>query len=457
MRFRIPSRYRLAPAPQRPSPSSGCVRRPPGTTPGRCTAPGAGFAPVLALLCALATSCASTIPGRIGAGLPADVAEYFAGLGIARYPSTRPLLFHTGQAWMERATTLVDGARDHILVSTFLLAAHPVHAPLVDALVRAAARGVRVHVLYDSSSYYTYTPEKTSYFVSGAASFAGTAVRTAEYNPISGEKLFALPFLLHRDHRKFWIVDGERIATGGINLNYYSLLPDHQGGNTDTFAEIGSPGAIRAMIDSFCETWNDNSVDSIDPASFPVRGSPDEVPVWVLDQTLRSGPRMDDFFDAFFLYARREIWMIQAYSFTTKAMVDKIRAATKRGVRVNLVLSDNSFRTVYDGAARYCMLDFLDAGAVVHVFDSPEKSFLHYKLMLADDRLAGFGSANFNLRSLYLAGELSFVFDDPLTGAEVRRNIDSLLAHTRIVGRDEAAGYRTLRNFIDYVSMLYGG
>jgi len=115
-------------------------------------------------------------------------------------------------------------------------------------------------------------PDKKSYLPVALSYFRGTAVHVAEYNPISGAKLFALPSLLDRDHRKFWIVDGKYLATGGMNLNYYSLAPSGECSNIDTFAEIEGEEPIQLMVDSFCETWNPVFAEAF-PEAFDIKAN----------------------------------------------------------------------------------------------------------------------------------------------------------------------------------------
>ncbi|TXT42046.1 MAG: phospholipase D/transphosphatidylase [Spirochaetes bacterium] len=267
----------------------------------------------------------------------------------------------------------VSQAQDYILISTFLANSHPVNEEIFAALEHKAHQGVRVYLIFDSSSYYTYMPDKKTFRPTPLAAFPKGLVNTAEYNPIQGTKLFALGSLLDRDHRKFWIVDGKRLALGGMNLNYYSLSPQGEMHNIDAFAELSGRDVLKPMVESFCRTWNDNSPDRIDPLDFSTKDTEDPAPeegLWLFDHRPGSPSSMDTLFDSFFTLARKEIWMVQAYAFPTAALIAKVRTATSRGVKVNLILSTNSFRTVYEDAANYRAVELIDAGALIFVFDA---------------------------------------------------------------------------------------
>ena len=415
----------------------------------------------LALALALAlSSCASANAAGVDAAQPSlveDAGRYFTDHGIPKLPSTAPKLYFSSEAWSTRALELVKGAKDYIIISSFLVNQHKVSSAILDALAEKAREGVRVYLIFDSSAYFTYMPDMKSFLPTALARFAGTSVHVTEYNPISGAKLFALPSLLDRDHRKFWIVDGIYLAEGGMNLNYYSLAPSGEYSNIDSFAEIEGNAPLALMVKSFCETWNRYSPETIFSEDFNVPERKTDSSIWLVDQVPGEGSKVDALFDAFFLCAEKELWMLQAYTFTTPGLVRKIAAATKRGVKVHLVLSANSFRAAYDEASKYCVLNLLEAGASVYMFYAPDNSFLHYKLMLADGRLAAFGSPNFNFRSQYLSRELAIVSADPAVGALALDNLRGLLEHAKPITMEEARSYRGAKYFASYLGMLFGG
>lgn len=388
--------------------------------------------------------------------------QFLAAKNIPSYESCLPRFYFSGEAWNKRALELVASAKHYILIDSFLVNAHPVNQEIIDALREKAESGVGVYIIFDSSSYFTYMPDFVSYLPTPVKFFKGTRVNVAEYNPINGTKLFALPQLLNRDHRKFWIIDGHTVALGGMNLNYYSMKESSKLGNIDTFVEIQSPIAISQLIQSFVETWNLCSPISLNAKYFTRdKGSETdysaETRLWLFDQDLHGRSEVNALFDSFFNSAQREIWMIQGYTFATPELLSKIKNATSRGVAVNILLSTNSFREVYELASNYCILDLIRAGANVFIFDDPGKAFLHYKLLLADRSIAAFGSPNFNFRSQYLSREIAILFNDERVGRKAFENLETLLINSRPVYQDEAEKYRGFKYFLAYMEMLLGG
>ncbi len=403
-------------------------------------------------------------PAAQGGSLAEDFRAYYARAGILPRDAYSLRPYFTTEEWGRRAVEFLGQAEDYILISSFLINSHPVNEEIFATLEKKARKGVRVYIMFDSSTYYTYMPDKKTFRPAPLAAFPEGLVNIAEYNPIQGTKLFALGSLLDRDHRKFWIVDGRRLAFGGMNLNYYSLAPQGEMHNIDAFVELEGEEVLRPMVESFCRTWNDNSPDRVVLEDFDIpagnKGSPVEGAaegVWLFDHEPGRPSSMNVLFDSFFDLAREEIWMVQAYAFPTAELIAKIRRAAGRGVEVNLVLSTNSFRTVYEDAANYRAAELMDAGAKIYVFDAPDKSFLHYKLILADGAIAAFGSPNYNFRTQYLSRELALVSANPEVGRAAAENLKTLLTHARPMSREEALGHRTFKNFLGWLSMIIGG
>jgi len=409
----------------------------------------------------LLSSCASTIRAYEHQDEPYVPAAFLQQNNIPRFDSTVPVLYFSSSAWMPRALTLIESARESILITIFLGNYCDYTAPIYEALIKKAQAGVKVHIIIDSSSYEQYDYAQKNLMPMAIKRLKNSGVHVAEYNPISGERIFMLPGLLDREHRKFWIVDGFRVAMGGMNINYLSFAPYDKDGQIDTFLEVESIGAARYLTDSFCETWNANSPTRISPADFasaaPEAEPRREVPVWIADQGLKDRGVVDKMFDLFFTCAQKELWVVQGLAYTTGPLIEKIRHATSRGVSVNILASENSDRMGNEIAAKYCFLDMIDAGASVYMYNSPERGFLHYKLMMADRSLTAFGGVNFNFRSQHLSRELAFIYDDDEIGAIAYENLEALLKNSRKIERAEALTYRSLSNSLLHAILLLGG
>ena len=387
-----------------------------------------------------------------------DPITYLTERGLPAYSSSDPVFFNTGQEWNTHALKRIAEAKEYILISLFLGNIHEASYEVWDALGAKVQEGVAVYVLLDSSSYFQLTPH-TNYVVPAAFNYArDVGLKVAEYNSMSVSQAAFLPLLLDRDHRKFWIFDGEYLAVGGINLNEASLMIPPETGNIDSMVEIQSPGAIEAMIDSFVNTWQRYSAQGIDHSSFSVPPVEElSKTVYLSDHYIRERNSVTDLFDALILGAKDEVWMIQGYSFLTKALINRIKSATQRGVKVNVVLSENAVKVHYEKAAFFGMADLIDAGATVYLFDGPYHAFLHLKMIVTDTRYSLFGSTNYNLRSQVLSREISFLFDDEAIASKAMEHVRFIIDHSRIVEYDEALTHRKFDNrFFNFMMQFIG-
>src|SRR5690606_28876438 len=105
------------------------------------------------------------------------------------------------------------------------------------------------------------------------------------------------------------------------------------------------------------------------------------------------------------------VWIVTPYFIPDEALTLILQTAALRGVDVKILvpnLSDNDRRFVGLAARSYYDV-LLSAGCEVHEY-SP--GMLHSKYIVIDETVAMIGSANFDVRSLYLNYEVTAVFYD---------------------------------------------
>ncbi|MCK9547074.1 MAG: phosphatidylserine/phosphatidylglycerophosphate/cardiolipin synthase family protein [Sphaerochaeta sp.] len=410
------------------------------------------------LVCALFSCSSAKVIEERRISHPRTPTAWLDVQGIPSYDSSDPLLYHTGVSWNQRSLQLIEEAEEYIIISIFLGNLYEVSTEVWDALIAKMHQGVRVYCLVDSSSYFQTIPQSPIVIPAAFNYLRDAGIDVVEYNPFSLNQLAFIPTLLDRDHRKYWIIDGEHIVLGGINVNYASLAFPPETGNIDTMVEFASPGAITQMIDSFVATWNRYSPTRLDARSFGVPPLGEAATtVWMIDHQWPSRSETTTLFDAITLTSQEELWMVQGYTYLTAALKERIANAVRRGVKVNVMLSENAGKNNYQNAAYYSALDLIDAGATVYMYDDPDKAFLHLKLIVADHKYTVFGSPNYNLRSQTLSRELAAIFAEEAVAAKAKAHIDDLLLHCRVVSREEAQRWRTVTNYLYHLLMqVYG-
>lgn len=155
-----------------------------------------------------------------GCAPPAQTTDGPEGPPIVLVESV-PVETHLGSPTTERATQvwldLIRGAHERIDFEEFYLSRWP-GEPLdsvLDAIGRAAARGVKVRLLLDAGMHRTYPQPADS-----LGTIPGIEVRTIDMHRIAGGV----------QHAKYFIVDGRTTFLGSQNMDWRALKHIHETG-----------------------------------------------------------------------------------------------------------------------------------------------------------------------------------------------------------------------------------
>jgi cardiolipin synthase len=329
----------------------------------------------------------------------------------------------------------IEAARDYVFVESFIFeeAAHG-DRTLSTVLAKAAARGVRIYVLYDAVGSLT----TDSKFLGGLAT-AGIAL--CAFNPLNPlDKRFS--GVNQRDHRKIVVVDGELAFTGGVNFSQAYRIASNQArrrklskqkslhqGWRDTHIEVQGTAA-KELERLFRETWrNAECAGEVMPlfqeravatgnTLVQVVGSTPDDETNVIYATLLS----------VITYAQKNIDVTMAYFVPDDTLENAIKAAAQRGVEVRIILpSYSDFSGVfYAGRAHYDEL--LESGVKLYELES---AFLHSKSIVVDGVWSSIGSTNFDWRSFVHNNEISVCVIDQGFAEAMSRMFDADLAESK--------------------------
>ncbi len=311
-------------------------------------------------------------------------------------------LLSTGEAAFACVIELIERAEHSIEVSTFILGSDEAGDAVMDLLARKAEQGVRVRVLLDGLFAFRARRSKLS-----ALQAAGGEV--AIFMP-----MLRLPFrgpANLRNHRKSIVIDGECAVVGGMNLarEYMGPLP-YAGRWRDLLLLVTGP--VVAHIDNvFRSDWNfaagKRRGGPPEASRFPIRAGEAAI------QVVASGPDVpgDNYYDAVLsalFQARERIWIATPYFIPDEAITRALVLAVRRGVDVSLVLPARSNHLSADIAGGSYLRQIQNVGGHVRPYSS---GMMHAKVMLIDHEIAVLGSANLDMRSLFLDYEIAlFVY-----------------------------------------------
>ena len=305
-------------------------------------------------------------------------------------------------ATVDRLVADIDSARHHVRILVYIFADDSTGRKLIDALVRAAARGVACHVMIDAFGSHHWSRR-----VMALLTAAGVEAR------------LVLPFrLLHRrtrndmrNHRKLFIVDGVIGYAGSQNIVDRSFKPGIV--NRELVARLTGP-VVTEMNAVFVGDWyleTERMIPSVEngPVEICAPG-----PGSGTAQLLPSGADYPlEGFETFLVWqihrAEHRVIVTTPYLVPDEDLLGAMRTAVARGVAVDLIVSTVADQKLVSLAQRSYFEGLLDAGIRIHRF---RDFLLHAKNVSIDGTLAVVGSSNVDLRSFQLNDEVSLLLCD---------------------------------------------
>ncbi len=320
----------------------------------------------------------------------------------------RLTLLPDGPQRLAALIALIEEARESLRIIYYIWEDDPSGRKVRDALVAAAGRGVHVSLLVDG---FGAANASSAFF----QPLADAQARFCRFVPRWGRR-----YLL-RNHQKLALADGDRVIIGGFNISDAYFGGVAEGAWRDLGVEVKGPavGALASYYDDLFG-WAETENASIRRLRRMLsrHSFADGKLQWLFGgPTRRLSPwaravKKD-------LTGARRLDMIAAYFAPSRAMIRSIYGIARRGTAriVTAAKSDNPAST---GAARHFYSRLLRRGTHIYEYQ-PTK--LHTKLFVIDD-VVHVGSANFDLRSLYLNLEMMLRIDDPGFAATMRAFID---------------------------------
>lgn len=269
-----------------------------------------------------------------------------------RFPTSAPLpaeagdnsvtIYTFGKDLFADMLRAIDEATTSVRLETFIWKGDEVGQEFKDAVERAAARGVTVHLIIDQFANLV-VPQ----------SFYGFSDRIrVRWHPLIGP----IGRIDHRnggrDHRKLLIVDGTVAFLGGYNIG--SLYADKW---RDTHARFTGP-IVTEIDNAFVDQWNitPRGLTHRSNRAFPLEASSGRE--WATDIRIhRNTPRMavypirNMYLEAIDR-ASKSIHITQAYFVPDDDFLASLFAAARRGVDVSIIIPAESNHVLADWLSR---------------------------------------------------------------------------------------------------------
>mgnify|MGYP001814101931 FL=1 len=411
------------------------------------------------------------------------VAEYIPPVPCA---VPRALLIEDARFALTSRIDLIDAAEHSIDVQYFIWKNDPTGILVIEKLLRAADRGVRVRALLDDV------------FMQGLVSRlnvinAHPNIDIRIFNPFSVRVL--APFELfraaefaidgnrlnHRMHNKLLVADNKLAILGGRNIgdDYFGYSLERNFIDTDILL---SGSVVGELSDGFDDYWNSRWASPVENlASFAMRKDDLDLLRQRIDNRLAEHPELlevlndagiretiDRLCNGYPLQdagtviddpdvrwferpddiaaelaeitntVQREVLIVSPYLVPTENMFKIANELNERGVKITIItnsLASNDIVIAHSAYARY-RRTILDTGVDLYEMrgdaqlaagDKAEDASLHSKYIIFDDDLVFIGSLNLDPRSLYLNTELGVVLRSPELADALRSSFQILI------------------------------
>ncbi|WP_173157052.1 cardiolipin synthase [Brevibacterium permense] len=332
-----------------------------------------------------------------------------------------------------RMAELVDGAHEYVHVEIYIMAWDSTTDVFFQALERASARGVEVRVLFDHI---------------GSRKYPGFHRLGKRLNAAGIEWHLMLPFIPWRgkarridlrNHRKLLVIDGKRAMMGSQNMidsSYLNRKNSQIGRNWhDIMVELSGP--IVAGIEAvFSTDWYSESGQALGIRPYERDGNEPEVGgATSAMQLVPSGPGFTTapnlkVFTSMMYLSQKRLAIVSPYFVPDESLQAAVETAARRGVDVELYVSEQADQYMVDRAQSSYYRSLLEAG--VRIFLYPKPAVLHTKCFIVDDLYAVMGSSNMDMRSFGLNYEISLL----TTGGDLIDDIVDVVADYQDVSRE---------------------
>jgi cardiolipin synthase len=330
-------------------------------------------------------------------------------------------LLRTGTEYFPALEAAFDAARREICIETYIFEDDITGRRIAQALMRAARRGVAIHVLLDGFGSKDLGEELLQ-------EMGNCGVRVLKYRPDIS------PWTLRRErlrrmHRKIVVIDARVAFVGGINVIDDMHTPRQTPPRFDYAVRIEGPLLADiypvvtrlwtlVMWTQLHQRWH-NPATSIHAARCGKQRA-----AFVVRDNFRHRKDIENAYLDAITRAKSEIMIASAYFFPGRSFRRALVDAAARGVRVILLLQGRVEYVLLHYAARALYGAFLAAGIEIHEY---RRSFMHAKVAVVDDRWSTVGSSNIDPMSLLLAREANVVIDDAGFARELRRSLNDAM------------------------------
>ena len=351
--------------------------------------------------------------------------------GIKFSTNNSVTLLMNGQEKFDDMFEAIRQARSSVHLEYFNFRNDSIAGLLFDILAEKVKEGVEVRALFDGFGNDSNNRPLRKRHIKD---IRAKGIEIYEFDPIR------FPWVNHvfcRDHRKIVVIDGKIAYTGGMNVaDYYIKGTEQVGSWRDMHCRIDGD-EVNTLQAIFLRMWNKTAKQNVHGAKY-YRGlhggdyfkglKPDTCctagrkMVGIINREPRVTNRIiRDFYVNAINDAKDSIKLINPYLTLNHKLKKALRNAVKRGVKVEIMVSEHSDIPLTPDCVFYNVHKLMKRGVDIYIY---RPGFHHTKIIMVDGLFCTVGSANLNARSLRFDYEENAVIIDPCTTRQLSDMFD---------------------------------
>lgn len=370
--------------------------------------------------------------------------------GITFSKNNSVTLLMNGQEKFDDMFKAIRQAKSSVHLEYFNFRNDSIARCLFDILAQKVKEGVEVRAIFDGfGNDSNNRPLKRRHL----DKLREKGIQIIEFDPVN------FPYLnhvFHRDHRKIVVIDGRVAYTGGMNVaDYYIKGTAVVGSWRDMHCRIEGD-EVNTLQNIFLRMWNKITKQNVHGdkyycgcrRAYYFNGlKPDtsytagKKMVGIINREPKtSNAIIRQFYTNAINDAKDSIKLINPYLTLNHKLKQAIRNAAKRGVKVEIMVSEKSDIPLTPDCVFYTVHRLMEKGVNVWIY---KPGFHHTKIITVDGKFCTVGSANLNSRSLSWDYEENAVIVDPCTTKELDTMFNNDKRDSFILTKDSWNSFRT--------------
>lgn len=357
-----------------------------------------------------------------------------------------PRLLNNGNETYAALIGELQRARRSIHLEYYIFNDDRIGQAISSLLIRRAKAGVKVRIIYDL--FGSWLPARGM-----LRRLRENGVEVRYFRPLHLCRLGE--WLNIRNHRKIAIIDGRIAFLGGINIARRYLEGSSLGRWRDLHLQL--EGRVVGDLERlFREDWllvggepYPTSAGSAMAAPIPHRLEPLRI---IASREGSSRKEIETALIDLINGAGHELLASTPYLIPPHSLREALKAAVRRGVRVQLMIPSRVEWRVVGWAAESYFEELLAAGIELYRY---ENGFLHTKMVLCDRRRCYIGTANLDYRSLRINWEVGALIQDRGFGERVARTFIKDKKHCHRLRSSEQQKRASRRRLLYRIGRLF--